>query len=81
MARSIEVSLKTGRDGVTSATEALAVRIPLPSHHNGQPKPVATLDFFWKDLYRPELFWRTFKPITGYNKNIEAIYVFKHVAG
>lgn len=38
---------------------------------------VATLDYFWKDLYRPELFWRTFKPITGYNKEMEAIYVFK----
>ncbi|MEI8341547.1 MAG: hypothetical protein WCH43_08455 [Verrucomicrobiota bacterium] len=38
---------------------------------------IATLDCYWKDLYRPELFWRTFKPTTGYNKQAEAIYVFK----
>jgi len=38
---------------------------------------VATLDCFWHDSFRPELFWRTFKPITGYNKQTEAIYVFK----
>ena len=37
----------------------------------------ATLDFYWKDLYRPELFWRTFKPISNYNKSLEGIYVFK----
>jgi hypothetical protein len=38
---------------------------------------VATLDFFWKDMHRPELFWRTFEPITTYNRQSEAIYVFK----
>jgi 4-amino-4-deoxy-L-arabinose transferase-like glycosyltransferase len=37
----------------------------------------ATLDFYWKDMYRPELFWRTFKPVTGYDKETDAIYVFK----
>lgn len=37
----------------------------------------ATIDHFWKDLHRPELFWRTFKPIAGYNKQLAAIYVFK----
>jgi len=36
-----------------------------------------TIDFFWKDRYRPELFWRSFTPIVDYNKNLEAIYVFK----
>ena len=46
-----------------------------------QYKQVATLDYYWKDMYRPELFWRTFRPITGYNKNLEAIYVFKRVMG
>jgi hypothetical protein len=34
---------------------------------------------FWKDLYRPELFWRTFKPITGYDLDTQAIYIFKHL--
>ena len=38
---------------------------------------VATLDFYWKDLYRPELFWRTFTPINRFNKEVEGIYVFK----
>jgi hypothetical protein len=32
---------------------------------------------FWKDLYRPELFWRTFKPIENFDPNTEAIYIFK----
>jgi 4-amino-4-deoxy-L-arabinose transferase-like glycosyltransferase len=32
---------------------------------------------FWKDLYRPELFWRTFKPVENYDPNTEAIYIFK----
>jgi hypothetical protein len=41
---------------------------------------VATLDCFWKDMYRPELFWRTFMPITHYNKQLEAIYIFKRIA-
>lgn len=41
---------------------------------------VATVDCFWKDLYRPEIFWRRFKPVTGYNPDAEAIYVFKRKA-
>jgi hypothetical protein len=38
---------------------------------------VARLLTFWKDLYRPELFWRTFKPIENFDPNTEAIYIFK----
>jgi len=37
----------------------------------------ARLLTFWKDLYRPELFWRTFKPIENFDPNTEAIYIFK----
>jgi hypothetical protein len=37
----------------------------------------ARLLTFWKDLYRPELFWRTFKPIEKIDSNTEAIYIFK----
>jgi hypothetical protein len=37
----------------------------------------ATLDFYWRDVYRPELFWRSFVPMTAYNKDSEAIYIFK----
>ena len=35
------------------------------------------INTFWKDLYRPELFWRTFKPITGSDPETQAIYIFK----
>ena len=38
---------------------------------------VARLMTFWKDLYRPELFWRTFKPIENFDPNNEAIYIFQ----
>ena len=40
---------------------------------------VATINHFWKDLHRPELFWRTFVPITNYDPNHDAIYVFKRI--
>jgi hypothetical protein len=45
-----------------------------------QYKPVATIDVFWKDAYRPELMWRTFAPITGYDQKTQAIHVFKRVS-
>jgi hypothetical protein len=35
------------------------------------------INTFWKDLYRPELFWRTFKPITGFDIETQGIYIFK----
>jgi 4-amino-4-deoxy-L-arabinose transferase-like glycosyltransferase len=38
---------------------------------------IATLNTFWKDLYRPELFWRTFRPINQFDPNLEAIQVFR----
>lgn len=38
---------------------------------------VATLPVFWKDLYRPELFWRTFTPVPGFDPNSQAVYIFK----
>jgi hypothetical protein len=38
---------------------------------------VATIDVFWKDLYRPELFWRTFQPITNFDPNSQAVYIFQ----
>ena len=45
-----------------------------------QYKHATTIDFFWKDLYRPELFWRSFAPIVNYKKELEAIYVFKRAS-
>jgi len=44
-----------------------------------QYEQIYTINTFWKDLYRPELFWRTFKPITGYDPETQAIYIFKHL--
>lgn len=38
---------------------------------------VTRLMTFWKDLYRPELFWRSFKPIENFDPNTEAIYIFQ----
>jgi len=48
---------------------------------NIQYRQVAVLDFFWNDRYRPELFWRTFTPVTSFNRETEAIYVFQLVSG
>jgi hypothetical protein len=38
---------------------------------------ITRLMTFWKDLYRPELFWRTFRPIENFDPNTEAIYIYK----
>jgi Dolichyl-phosphate-mannose-protein mannosyltransferase len=40
---------------------------------------VATLDTFYRDKYRPELFWRTFTPITNYDPQTQAIYILRRV--
>ncbi|OAM89069.1 hypothetical protein AW736_14825 [Termitidicoccus mucosus] len=37
----------------------------------------AKVDVFWPELYRPELFWRTFSPITSYDKNRDVVFIFK----
>ena len=52
-------------------------------HWNGpgvRYEQVALIDHYWLDTYRPELFWRTFKPVTKYDRSREAIYIFKRVA-
>ncbi len=43
-------------------------------------KMVATLDVFAHSMIRPELFWRSFKPVTGYDPRTQAVYVFQRVA-
>jgi hypothetical protein len=40
-------------------------------------EPAAMIDHYWEDRYRPELFWRTFKPVTHYDRASQAIYVLK----
>jgi 4-amino-4-deoxy-L-arabinose transferase-like glycosyltransferase len=37
----------------------------------------AILDVFWKDLFRPELMWRTFEPVTVNKDKGEAVYIFR----
>jgi hypothetical protein len=58
----------------------LREELPRPFDLDAEYAPVATLDYYWHDLHRPELFWRSFEPITGYNKDTEAIYIFKRTA-
>jgi hypothetical protein len=43
-------------------------------------QPVQTLNVYWHDGYRPELYWRTFESITDFNPDTEAVYIFKRVA-
>jgi len=40
---------------------------------------VATINVFWRDLYRPELFWHIFKPITNFDTNSQAVYIFQRI--
>jgi hypothetical protein len=40
---------------------------------------VYRINTFWKDLYRPELFWRTFKPVTGFDPETQGIYIYKKI--
>lgn len=36
-----------------------------------------TIDCYWRDLYRPELFARSFESVTNYNKETDIIYILK----
>lgn len=38
---------------------------------------VARLDVFWKDLYRPELFWRSFQTVPPRDPEGDCVYVFR----
>jgi hypothetical protein len=37
----------------------------------------ARIPVYWRDMYRPELFWRTFTPIAHFDMVNESIYIFK----
>ena len=37
----------------------------------------AILDVYWKDVYRPELMWRSFEPLPVDKEHGEAVYVFR----
>jgi hypothetical protein len=38
---------------------------------------IACLECFWVPMQRPELFFHFFKPITDYNANSDAIFIFR----
>ena len=38
---------------------------------------VATINTYWKDLYRPELFWRVFSPMNDIDPKSQLIYVLR----
>lgn len=40
---------------------------------------VAQINYFWKDLYRPEIFWRTFRTIRSTGQPNENVYLFKRM--
>jgi hypothetical protein len=52
---------------------------------NGMNRPdvhyalVDTLEVFWSDRYRPELFWHAFTPTMDFDRRTEAVYVFQRV--
>jgi hypothetical protein len=43
-------------------------------------RPEAVLDVYWQQLYRPELFWRIFTPVTRYDHTMEVIYILGRAA-
>lgn len=40
-------------------------------------EPVALLDVFWKDLYRPEILWRCFEAVRNFDPQYHGIYILK----
>lgn len=44
-------------------------------------RPIARLDIFWLRSHRPELIWRSFKPITDFDRQLDAVYVFQRASG
>ena len=38
---------------------------------------IKTFDIYWDDLTRPELFWRSFKPVIEFNRAIEGLYIWQ----
>ena len=42
-------------------------------------RPLPPLNCFGRDLYRPELFLRVFKPITNFDPTTQVIYIFQRI--
>jgi hypothetical protein len=56
---------------------ARVVRTILPPDAPVRYEEIEILDIFWKDMIRPELFWRTFRPITAYDKTQDVVFIFR----
>ena len=41
---------------------------------------VEILDIYWLDMTRPEIFWRSFRPIKNFDRQTEAVYVYRRAA-
>lgn len=42
-------------------------------------EPAALLNVYWEDHFRPEIFWRAFEPITGFDPHVYGIYLLKKI--
>ncbi len=40
---------------------------------------IEVLDIFWLDQTRPEIFWRSFRPIENFDRQSEAVYVYRRI--
>ena len=57
----------------------LALQLESPRHGKVRYEHAAVLDTYWKDMFRPELTWHTFRPIPVRDPATEAIHVFRRV--
>jgi hypothetical protein len=44
---------------------------------NGIYQQIGQINCFWKDLYRPEIFWRSFRTIQSLGQANENVYIFQ----
>lgn len=63
---------------VTYGPAAAALdRIQMPSSEPIEYELAEHLPVFWRDAYRPELFWRTFTPIEGFDPRAHGIHILR----
>ncbi len=59
--------------------KVLAPDLESPRDGRFRYEHIAVLKTYWDDLFRPELFWHTFRPIPVRDPATEAIHVFRRV--
>lgn len=50
----------------------------LPNTHY---EPVGQIPVYWKDEYRPELYWRHFETVTGFDPDRDGVFLYRKVEG